>query len=135
MHLLDHLLLLFTSSALSLAKPTELTEQMVSEHMGQGPEECDDFLNPSEECQKAVDVSMERDDDDDFVGIAGGKLKYSWYSGCESVNKKKLEQAAYDAYVLSSNAIEDSSSEELTPIWNTWMGPDHRDYKGRVIGL
>lgn len=114
----------------------ELTPEMMAKHIGLGPEECDDLMNPSDECKKAIEKSMKEDEQngDDFIGIAGGKLKYSWSSGCESVNKKKLDRTAYDAWDLSDTAIEEVSDEKVTPIWNTWMGPDHKDFKGRIIG-
>ena len=113
----------------------EITPKMISKSFGKGPEACDDFLNPSQECQKAIEASMQKDekDGDNLVGIAGGKLKYAWSSGCEA-HYKKIERAAYDAWDLSDTAIEDVSDPDLTPIWNTWMGPDHTDYKGRIIG-
>lgn len=114
----------------------ELTPETMAEHIGLGPEECDDSMNPSDECKKAIEKSMKEDEQngDDFVGISGGKLKYSWSSGCEGVNKKKLDRTAYDAWDLSDTAIEDVSDEKLTPIWNTWIGPNYQDFKGRIIG-
>lgn len=114
----------------------QLTPEMLAKSIGQGPRECEDLLNPSEECKKAIADSLKKEEDvgDGFVGIAGGKVKYGWYSGCETVKKSMLVQAAYDAWDLAKTVVDHASDEDMIPIWNTWMGPDHKDYKGRIIG-
>lgn len=116
-----------------LPRSEKVTVEDIKEHIGKGPEECSDFLNPSSKCQEAMKNSMSTNKDG-FVGIAGGNLKYAWYSGCEDVHREALTQAAYDAYVLSSGAIEDVSEEKMVPIWKLWMGKDYANFKGRIIG-
>lgn len=139
LRILAALLAVGTTLATPFAQPPlrrdgELTADMIAESIGTGPEECDDFLFPSEDCVSAIQAFREEEEaNGDFVGIAGGKLQFPWNSGCNDY-KSVLSQAASDAYVISQGALADPSNAELTLIWNTWFGPDHMDYKGRIIG-
>ena len=127
---------------LSLAKPMtplhrrvdELTLEEFAGRIAEGPEECKDFLNPSEECLKAIkrSISIAENNKDNYVALSGGRLIWEPNSGCQS--KEAVVTAAYDAHRLASLTVKYANDERHTPIWNTWMGPNYGEYKNRIVG-
>lgn len=112
----------------------DLTADNFKDSIVAAPVECTDFLNPSEECLQAIKSSIEKQDEDKTVSIAGGRLRYGCCSQCSEQEVEMLKNAAWDAYSLSAFASDDSDSPETRVVWETWMGRDYVDYKDRILG-